>query len=70
MKWLYLESCYIQLPKYKYLASIMDDSEIISYKIIEPYNEERKTSPTSFNEKKAACKTRNFTILYYFNFTD
>ena len=30
------------------------------------YNEEIKTIPTNFNEKKATCKTRNFYILLVF----
>ena len=47
----------------------MDESEITSDKIIESYKEERTTIPTNFNEKKAACKTRNFAIFCYFNFT-
>ena len=35
----------------KYLASIMDDSAIMSDEIIESYDEEIKTVPTNFNEK-------------------
>ena len=31
--------------------------------VIESYDEETKTIPTNFNEKKATCKTRNFYIL-------
>ena len=30
------------------------------------YNEEIKTTPTSFNEKKATCKTQGFYILLSF----
>ena len=35
----------------KYLAGIMDDSEITCDEIIESYNEEIKTIPTNFNER-------------------
>ena len=45
----------------KYLASIMDDSMIMSDKVIESYNDE-----TDFNENKATCKTQNFYILLAF----
>ena len=31
--------------------------------VIESYDEETKSIPTNFNEKKAACKTSNFYIL-------
>ena len=41
----------------KYLASIIDDDEII---------EETKTIPTGFNEKKVTSKTQNFYILLLF----
>ena len=43
----------------KYLASIMDDLAIPCDEIIESYNEEIKTIPTNFNEKKVTCKTQN-----------
>ena len=43
----------------KYLASITDDSEIACDEIIEV----TKGIPTSFNEKKMACKTKNVYIL-------
>ena len=36
----------------KYLTSIMDDSAIIGDEVIESYDEEIKTIPTSFDEKK------------------
>ena len=36
----------------KYLASIMEDSTITCNEIIESYDEETKTIPTNFNEKK------------------
>ena len=42
------------------LAIMFDDE------IIQSYNEETKTIPTSFNEKKATCKTKNFYILLAF----
>ena len=43
----------------------MDDSAITCDKIME----EAKTVPTNFNEKKGACKTRNFYILLAFLLT-
>ena len=51
----------------KYSARIMDDSAVMYYEVIESYNEEIKTIPTNFNEKKAICKTQNFYIFvsYY-----
>ena len=44
----------------------MDDSAIIWDEITVPYDEEIKTTPTSFNEKKATCKTQGFYILLSF----
>ena len=44
----------------------MDDSAIIWDEITVPYVEEIKTTPTSFNEKKATCKTQGFYILLSF----
>ena len=44
----------------------MDDSEIISDEVIKPYDEEIKTIPINFNEKKVTCKTQNFYILLAF----
>ena len=38
--------------KNKYLASIMYNSAIMCGEIIESYNEETKTTSTSFNKKK------------------
>ena len=43
----------------KYLASIMDDSMIIS-------DEKIKTIPTNFNKKKVTCKTQSCYILLVF----
>ena len=43
----------------------MDDSAITYGEIIESYDEETKTIPTNFNEKKATCKMQNFYILFY-----
>ena len=34
--------------------------------VIESYNEETKSIPKNFNEKKAVCKTNNFYILLAF----
>ena len=54
----------------------MDDSVIMCDEITESYdenadaeaklNDEIKTIPTNFNEKKATCKTQNFYILLAF----
>ena len=44
----------------------MDDSVIIPDKVRESYNEETKTVPTNFIEKKATCQTRSFYILLTF----
>ena len=52
----------------KYLASIMDDSAIMSDEIIESYDEEIKTVPTNFNEKNITCRTQNLYILLAFLF--
>ena len=38
----------------------MDDSAIMCDEVTETYDEETKTIPTNFNEKKATCKTQNF----------
>ena len=53
----------------KYLASIVDDSVIMSDKIIGSFDEETKTIPTNFNEKKATYKMQNFYILLVFLLT-
>ena len=50
----------------KYLIIIMDNSTITCDEVIESYNEETKTIPTNFNEKKATCKMQNFYILHAF----
>ena len=44
----------------------MDDLVIVFDEITESYDEETKTIPTNFNEKKATCKTQNFYILLSF----
>ena len=41
----------------------MDDSVIICYEVIKLYDEEIKTIPTNFDEKKVTCKTQSFYIL-------
>ena len=41
----------------KYLASIIDDSAILCDEVIHSYEEEIKTIPSNFNEKKVTCKT-------------
>ena len=48
----------------KYLASMMDDSAIICYEVIDADAESH--GETNFNEKKATCKTQNFYILLAF----
>ena len=50
----------------KYLASIMDDSMIISDEGIKSYDEEIKTVPTNFNENNITSKTQKFYILLAF----
>ena len=47
----------------KYLASFMDDSEIMCDKVIEPY---AKKTKTNFNEKKQPVKHKRFFILLVF----
>ena len=44
----------------------MDYSAIKCDKVIESYDEETKTNPKNFNEKKATCKRQNFSILLTF----
>ena len=44
----------------------MDDSAIICDEVMESYDEEIKTIPTNFNEKKATCKRQNLHILLSF----
>ena len=44
----------------------MDDSAIACDEVIDSYNEETKTIPKSFNEKKVTCKTRRFIFLFAF----
>ena len=51
----------------KYLASIMDDLAIRCDDDIESYEEEEKTIPTSFNEKKTTYKSQNFYISLAFS---
>ena len=44
----------------------MNDSVIMCDEVIDSYDEETKTIPTNFNEKKATCKTQNLYILLIF----
>ena len=44
----------------------MDDSTIICAQALGSYNEEIKTTPTSFNETKVTCQTQSFYILLPF----
>ena len=62
----YLEPCYLRLWKWKYLASIRDDSAITCDQVIESYDEKIKTIPTNFNKKKASCKIQNLYVLVAF----
>ena len=50
----------------KYLASIVDDSTIFCDEVIKSYGEEIKSIPSSFNEKKATCKTQSLYFLLVF----
>ena len=50
----------------KYLVSIIDDSTIICDEVIKSYQEEIKTIPTNFNEKKVTFKRQNFYIFLAF----
>ena len=50
----------------KYLVSIIDDSMIICDEVIKSYQEEIKTVPTNFNEKKVTFKRQNFYITCVF----
>ena len=50
-----LVSVFVKMEKK--LASIMDDSTIICDEVMKSYEEEKKTIPTNFNEKKVTCKT-------------
>ena len=44
----------------------MADSANTCDEVIESCNEETKTIPTNFNEKKATCTTQNVYILFAF----
>ena len=44
----------------------MDDSAILCDEVIESYDEETKTIPTNFNQKKSTCKTQSLYILLSF----
>ena len=50
----------------KYLASIMDDSAIISDEVMKTYYEETKIVPINFNEKNITCKTQ--ISIFYLHF--
>ena len=50
----------------KYLASIVDDSAIICVEVIESRDEEMKTIPTNFNEKKATCNAKKLSFTFIF----
>ena len=44
----------------------MDDSEAMCDQVFASYNEETKTIPKNFNERKATCKMQSFFILLAF----
>ena len=44
----------------------MDDSGITCDEVIGSHNEETRTIPTNFDEKKATCKTKKIYILVAF----
>ena len=44
----------------------MDDSTIVCDKVTNSYEEEVKTIPSSFNEKKVTCKMQKFYALLVF----
>ena len=48
------------------MKKIICDSPIISDEVIKSYEEEIKTIPSNFNEKKVTCKTLIFYILLAF----
>ena len=50
----------------KYLASITDDSTIILDEVIKAYDEEIKTIPTNFNQKKVTCYLLYFTCVFIY----
>ena len=50
----------------RFMASIMNESEIMCDEVLESCDKETKTIPTNFNEKKAICKMQNFYILLAF----
>ena len=58
---------YVVVKMEKYLASIMDYSAIMCDEVMESYDEETKTIPTNFNEKKEIRKTQNFHIFHVFS---
>ena len=51
----------------KYLGSIMNNSAIMCDEALEQYDEDTKTIPTNFNEKKATCKMQYFFTLLPFS---
>ena len=50
----------------EYLGSVMNDSAIIYIEIIESYDEETKTIPTSFNQRKQPAKRKISTFYLHF----
>ena len=70
---MYVKKNYIWIPVIcscengKYSSSIMNDSGIICYKVLDADVE--SNNKTNFNEKKAICKTQNFYIVLAFLWT-
>ena len=52
----------------KYLASIMDHSMTTCDEVIKSHEEEIKTIPSNFNEKKVTCKTHFFILCVFINY--
>ena len=65
-KRLSVELYYMYFWRWKIFSRYYDDSTIICNEDIKSYDEEIKTLPTNFNEKKVTCKTQNFYILLGF----
>ena len=67
LKRFYLNPSACSFENAKYLANIMDDWTITCDEVAESYDEETKTIPENFNEKKTICKMqkKNFYLHFY-----
>ena len=45
----------------------MNNSAIMCDEALEQYDEDTKTIPTNFNEKKATCKMQYFLLYFHFH---